>query len=82
MNRYHNEEMAWRQLQDLQREMENRRLVADGGPMLRWWLPKLATRIWIVAGLAGRRAPRWNPALVEPAGDTGRSERPAGADAA
>src|SRR2546421_12787424 len=84
MNRYHNEEMAWRQLQDLQREMENRRLVAGGGPMLRWWLPKLATRIWIVAGLAGRRAPRWNPALVEPVGDcdTGRSERPGGGDAA
>ncbi len=66
MNGYYNEEMAWRQLQDLQREMENQRLVDGGGPALRWWLPKLATRMWVVAGLAGRRAAR-------------RSRRPSGA---
>lgn len=79
---YYNEEMAWRHLQDLQREMENHRLVDAGGPALRWWLPKLARRIWIVAGLASRRAPRWNPALVEPVAGDGRGDRPAGADAA
>jgi hypothetical protein len=66
MNRYYNEEMAWRQLQDLQREMENHLLVDGGGPVLRWWLPKLAARMWVVAGLASRRAPR-------------RSRRPSGA---
>jgi hypothetical protein len=64
MNEQYNEEMAWRQLQDLQREMENHRLVAGGGPALRWWLPRLAARAWTLAGLASRRAPRWNPAVV------------------
>ena len=57
VNESFNEEMAWRHLQDLQREMENHRLVDGGGPVLRWWLPKLARRVWIVAGLAGRRPP-------------------------
>ena len=65
MNRYYNEEMAWRQLQDLQREMENHRLVEGGGPPIRWWLPKLAERMWVVAGLASRRAPRWSTAAVK-----------------
>ena len=82
MNEFYNEEMAWRQLQDLQLEIENRRLVESGGPSLGWWLPRLAERVWVVAGLAGRRAPRWSPALVEgtPAGR--REERRAGTDAA
>ena len=62
MNGYFNDEMAWRRLQDLQREMENARMVDGGGPALRWWVPKLAARIWVVAGLATRRAPRWSPA--------------------
>lgn len=82
MNGYYNEEMAWRHLQDLQREMENHRLVDGGGPALSWWLPRLATRIWVLAGLASRRAPRWNPAVVKPATDAGRAEHTAGADAA
>lgn len=30
MNQYANEDMAWLRLQDLQREAENRRLVAKG----------------------------------------------------
>lgn len=82
MNGYYNEEMAWRQLQDLQLEMENHRLVDGGGPALSWWLPKLAKRVWLVAGLASRRAPRWSPAVVKRANDAGGAERPAGADAA
>ena len=32
MNRYQNEDMAWLRLQDSQREAENRRLTAGGGP--------------------------------------------------
>jgi len=82
VSRNFNEEMAWRHLQDLQREMENRRLVDGGGPPLAWWLPKLAERVWLVAGLASRRAPRWNPAVVKRAADPGCAECPAGADAA
>ena len=53
-----NEEMAWRRLQDMQREMENQLLVDGGGPALGWWLPRLAERLWVLAGLAARRAPR------------------------
>ena len=71
MNGYFNDEMAWRRLQDLQREMENARMVDGGAPALRWWLPKLAARMWVVAGLANRRAPRWSPAAgkrVTPSG--------------
>jgi hypothetical protein len=30
--RHDNEDMAWRRLQDVQREAENRRLIAAGGP--------------------------------------------------
>ena len=82
MNQFYNEEMAWRRLQDMQRELENHRMVDGGGPTLRWWLPKLAERIWVVAGLASRRAPRWSPALVEPVANRGCAECPAGADAA
>ncbi|HEV2218768.1 MAG TPA: hypothetical protein VGV88_14510 [Candidatus Dormibacteraeota bacterium] len=82
MNEFYNEEMAWRQLQDLQLEMENRRLVASGGRSLRWWLPRLADRVWVVAGLASRRAPRWSPALVEGTAAARREERRAGTDAA
>ena len=60
MNEYYNEEMAWRHLQDIQREIENRRVVDGGGPAsVTWWLPVLARRVWLLAGLAGRRAPRW-----------------------
>lgn len=33
MSEFYNEEMAWWRLQDLQREMENRRVVAGGGPV-------------------------------------------------
>lgn len=58
MNGNYNEEMAWRRLQDMQREVENQFLVGAGGPPLRSWLPRLAERLWLVAGLAARRAPR------------------------
>jgi hypothetical protein len=32
MRSYENEDIAWRRLQDVQREAENRRLIAAGGP--------------------------------------------------
>ena len=82
MSRNYNEEMAWRRLQDLQCEMENHRMVDAGGPALRWWLPRLAERVWLVAGLASQRPPRWSPAVVRRVADTGSAENSAGADAA
>lgn len=66
MNGYYNEEMAWRQLQDMQRELENHRLVDGGGPALRWWLLRLTQRIWLTAGLTARRAPRWRSSAGAP----------------
>lgn len=62
MNSHYNEEMAWRRLQDMQREMENEFLVEAGGWPLRARLPRLAGRLWLIAGLAARRAPRWRQA--------------------
>lgn len=61
MNEHYNEEMAWRRLQDLHREIENQRLLTAGGPPLRGWLSGLAERAWLVAGLAARRPPRRRP---------------------
>ena len=65
MNGQYNEEMAWRRLQDVQREAENARLVESGGPAVRGWLSMLALRAWLVAGLAARRPPRWHPAVLD-----------------
>jgi hypothetical protein len=62
MNAQYNEEMAWRRLQDMQREMENQRLVDAGGPPARAWLSLLAERAWLLAGLAAQRPPRWRKA--------------------
>ena len=66
MNRYCNEEMAWSELQDLQRELENHRLIDRGGQALGSRLLRLARRIWLIAGLAARRAPRWRSSAGAP----------------
>ena len=61
MHYYKDEDMAWQRLKDLQREMENSRLMAEG---IRGSLDSvrlLAQRVWLLAGLATRRAPRANP---------------------
>jgi len=52
---YMNEDAAFERLKDLQREMENNRMVA--GSLFRNW----AERAWWVAGLAMRRPPRRSP---------------------
>lgn len=54
-----NEDAAWQRLQDLQREMENSRLLAAGQPnaAIRS-LGRLAARAWLLAGLAANRPPR------------------------
>jgi hypothetical protein len=67
---YMNEDAAFERLKDLQREMENSRLVAGSaiglGSLFRNW----AERAWWVAGLAMRRPPRRSPAATH----SGRSE--------
>ena len=55
MNSYANEEVMWQRLQDMQREAENSRLFAqDTLP----GLLRLLEQVWLLAGLAMRRAPR------------------------
>ena len=55
MNPNMNEDVMWERLKDLQHEAENRRRVRPRlGPTLRF----LAERVWLLAGLAARRAPR------------------------
>jgi len=60
MHPFMNEDAAWQRLQDIQREMENRRLMAAGQPgtpleFFRW----LAARAWHLAGLAATRPSRY-----------------------
>ena len=57
-----NEDAAWQRLQDLQREMENSRMIAASQPRVALeTLGRLAARVWLVAGLAARRPPRRRP---------------------
>ncbi len=59
MYQFNNEEAAWQRLQDIQREMENSRLIATYGvPKTAYVLRLLGERIWWIAGLAMRRTPR------------------------
>jgi len=59
---YINEDAAWQRLQDLQREMENSRMIAASQPRVALeTLGRLAARVWLVAGLAARRPPRRRP---------------------
>ncbi len=62
MQPFMNEDAAWQRLQDIQREMENRRLMAAGQPgtaleFVIW----LAARAWHLARLAAMRPPRYAP---------------------
>ena len=58
---YMNEDAAFERLKDLQREAENRRLVAGAlGSAAR----NLAVRAWLLGGLAMRRTPRPRPVEV------------------
>jgi len=59
---YMNEDAAFERLKDLQREMENSRLIAGSAPSLGSVLRNLAERAWWLGGLAMRRPPRPNPA--------------------
>ena len=64
MNPYVNEDVAWQRIQDLQREMENSRLLAAGNPPaevvavvgLVRWLVRLVRSAWnLPAGLLYRQ---------------------------
>lgn len=58
---YMNEDAAFERLKDLQREMENSRLIAGSAPALGSVVRNLAERAWWLAGLAMGRPPRRNP---------------------
>jgi hypothetical protein len=58
MYQYNDEDAAWRRLQDLQREMENSRLMANRPEAVMGMLRKFAARAWLLAGLAAARPPR------------------------
>jgi len=65
-----NEDAAWQRLQDIQREMENRRLLAGGQPSATLeTLRRLATRAWMLAGLAATRPSRRRPATIRRDGE-------------
>lgn len=66
MHPFINEDVAWQRLQDIQREMENRRLTAAGQPHATLdTLRQLATRAWLLAGLAAMRPPRRRPGRTQ-----------------
>jgi hypothetical protein len=52
---YMNEDVAWRRQQDIQREIENSRIWADGSATLARAAIRLASRLWVQAM---RRRPR------------------------
>jgi hypothetical protein len=57
VNPFENEEVMWQRLKDVQREAENRRLYGSA-PSIRQVVRLLASRAWLLAGLAMRRSPR------------------------
>ena len=56
-----NEDAVWQHLQDLQREMENSRLMAQATADFGKKFRILAARVWLLAGLAMQRPPRRRP---------------------
>ncbi|MGH7763621.1 MAG: hypothetical protein ACREOM_04285 [Candidatus Dormibacteraceae bacterium] len=70
MYEYHKyEDVAWQRLQDVQREIENSRLMAAGIQQAWATLRLLAVRGWLLGGLASLRAPRRRPVVAERATD-------------
>jgi hypothetical protein len=67
VHQFMNEDEAWQRLQDIQREMENRRLMAAGRPHVTFeTIRQLAARAWLLAGLAAIRPPRRRPVSIRP----------------
>lgn len=70
MHQYMNEDEAWQRLQDIQREMENRQLMAAGQQSATFeTLRRLEARVWLLAGLAAMRPPRRRPTAIRRDGD-------------
>jgi hypothetical protein len=70
---YLNEDAAWQRLQDIQREMENRRLMAAGRRHLTVdGFRQLAVRAWLLARLAAMRPPRRSHLSIESESDSER----------
>jgi hypothetical protein len=67
---YMNEDVAFERLKDLQREMENSRLVASSLAGFGALVRNLSARAWWLGGLAFRRAPRPRPVLAPHACET------------
>lgn len=68
MHQYMNEDEAWQRLQDMQREMENRRLMAAGRPNATFeTVRQLAARAWLWG--ATIRPQRRRPASIQPDGE-------------
>jgi hypothetical protein len=64
---YTNEDVAFERLKDLQREMENSRLMAGSPTGLGSLVRNLAARVWWLGGLAMQRSPRPRRAQVRQA---------------
>jgi hypothetical protein len=62
---YLNENVAFERLKDLQREMENSRLMAGSLIGLGSFARILAARAWWLAGLAMGRPPRRRPVQIQ-----------------
>ena len=62
-----NEDVMFERLKDMQREMENSRLIAGSVPSVGSLVRILGARIWWLAGLAMRRPPRARPASMREA---------------
>ena len=70
MHPFINQDAAWQRLQDMQREMENRRLMAAGRPRATLeTLRQLAARAWLLAGLAAMRPPLRRPRPIQGDGE-------------
>ena len=66
MTPWMNEDVAWERLKDMQREMENSRVLAASISERLSDAWRLAVRAWLLAGLAMRRPPRPNLARRHP----------------
>lgn len=73
MDQYDYEEVAWQRLRDVQREIENSRLLANGLDRAMTRARLLVRRAWWLGGLATSRPPRNRPSLESHDGEDARA---------